>query len=70
MEPKERIPGVTVLKKVRLLACFAAIIMLVASIPLVSLATTATVISNDALFLREGPGNRPAAAQPGLYRSG
>ena len=44
------------MKKVRLLACFAAIVMLVASIPLVSLATSATVISNDVLFLRDGPG--------------
>ena len=68
MEPKERIPGVTVLKKVRLLACFAAIVMLAASIPLVSLATTATVISNDVLFLRPGPGmdNDPI----GKYRPG
>ena len=40
-----------------MLACFAAIVMLVASIPLVSLATTtATVISDDVLFLRDGPG--------------
>lgn len=30
--------------------------MFVASIPLVSLATTATVIANDVLYLREGPG--------------
>ena len=44
------------MKKVRLLACFAAIVMLAASIPLVSLATTATVISHEPLQLRTGPG--------------
>ena len=44
------------MKKIRLLACIAAIVMLVASIPLTSLATTATVISSEPLYLREGPG--------------